>query len=117
MTEPSNAELAARILDLKTDFRAGFDRVETRFAKAVNNDVYVLQVTELTNKIMTLTTALATEVAERKKAVEDEEKARELATEEANRKRTTLYRWVIGVIVVPVGVVILQFYAATRGLG
>lgn len=117
MTEPSNAELAARIADIKADFRAGFDRVEQRFGKAVSTEMYQLQIAELTNKIIVLTTALADERRERVEAIRAEAREREEAEVKAQQKRTALYRWVIGGIVVPVGLVVLQFYATFRGLG
>jgi hypothetical protein len=117
MTEPSNAELAARIADFKADNRAAFDRLENRFSKVVSADVYALEIKELRDDIKDLVAALTLERAERIKALVDEKKARDAYADDQAKKRTNLIRFVVSAIVIPVGLVVVQLYGTIRGFG
>jgi len=123
MTEPSNAELAARVQDLKTDNRSYFDRLEIALSKAVNNDVYTLQVSELSKNIGNLANALDAERRERKqdkkdsdKAISEMIKAQKDFQEETARKRAATLRWVVATVLLPVALFAAQLYAAFKGV-
>lgn len=102
--EPSTGELARRLEDIRQDLKDDVRDLNGRLGEKVSQESYDLR-----------HTALVTRVTALEEALREREKQRQADARERERQRQADRRLVLTGLVVPVLLVLLQVYLASRG--
>lgn len=113
---PTSGELSRLIASIRDDQRNGFAAINARLDRLVSTELFSADQRRVDERLKDLADDIASEIASRTKALEEEKAARVKATEDekaarvlaiedqrvAMDKLTTNLRWVAAAIIVPI---------------